>query len=365
MDNDQERLREEDSDDSTQASDSQPSLNDARREYQRRNVSRQPLRNLTRLKGSGKGGVRGVIRTGQIAARGLAFFATPAGWVVLAILAVLAIIFLFFFLDFDLNKDLTVKLTKSGPEKVDNCPSDVNDLDATKLCLIEYTLNASYTGNPNRLTVTDELDDNVEFVSAEPAGSFQYDQATHTVTWTFGDGGQSSGSSSAAEIGTNLPPNTDTCSGVYSNINDGGQHNGQNFGDPACTLANSPRVPYSFNGKSWSNVPQALIDLLTKLDPNNVGYWIGIISCEAPGFDPNNMTAIAANGSAWGLFQMGARIINGQESPYGPGDGLNGPYDRGDVNWQNQVNNAVKYNTERLNNNWRYWECASLVWGLW
>lgn len=171
----------------------------------------------------------------------------------------------------------------------------------------------------------------------------------------------STDTSGTIDVGPNPSPNTSDCGGVYS-LN-GGQHNGKNFGDPDCQLAKSGRVSYDFNGRHWSNVPKAMVDLLKQLDPAGVGYWIGISACEAPGFDPNNVS-VAVNGSAYGLFQMGARFVNGQESPFGEGVGLNGQYDRGDANWKTQVSNAVNYHLRNLGGGWAYWECARIVWGL-
>ncbi|MEK7605000.1 MAG: hypothetical protein AAB478_00555 [Patescibacteria group bacterium] len=171
----------------------------------------------------------------------------------------------------------------------------------------------------------------------------------------------SSDTSGTINIGSNPPPNTSNCSGAY--VLNGGQHDGNNFGDPDCELAQSQRISYDFNGRHWSNVPKAMVDLLKQLDPAGVGYWIGISACEAPGFDPNNVS-VAVNGSAYGLFQMGSRFVNGQESPFGEGVGLNGQYDRGDVNWKTQVSNAVNYHLKNLGGGWGYWECAKIVWGL-
>lgn len=173
--------------------------------------------------------------------------------------------------------------------------------------------------------------------------------------------GPTSNTSGTIDVGSNPAPNISTCNGVYTLS--GGQHDGNNFGDPDCQLAQSQRISYDFNGKHWGNVPKALVDLLKQLDPAGVGYWIGISACEAPGFDPNNVS-VAVNGNAYGLFQMGARFVNGQESPFGEGVGLNGQYDRGDVNWKTQVSNAVNYHLKNLSGGWGYWECAKIVWGL-
>jgi uncharacterized repeat protein (TIGR01451 family) len=290
----------------------------------------------------------------------IGFFSTPPGWVVLALIILfLLILFLYLALQNQQNGEVTVTLTKTAPAEVKN---DEN---------IPYKLNVSYTGNPSQIIVTDPLPENTEFVSAgqnaqtlDASGKPTTDPTkVKTVKWTLSGSGGNSASGSGTATGDNSPPNKDTCGGIYDSISQGGQHNGDNFGDPSCTLAKSQRTSYEFKGHHWDGVPQGLIDLLKQLDPDNVGYWIGISSCEAPGFDPNNVS-VAVNGSAYGLFQMGSSYSGGKETPYGTSDGLNGKYDRGDVNWQNQISNAVNYN-KQVGGNWTYWACARDVWGLW
>lgn len=290
------------------------------------------------------------------------------------ILGIVILIIIFFSGGFgtgDPTQDATVTLQKSAPPQVGNDEP------------ITYALDVSYTGNLTQIIVTDPIPSNATFVSAgqnaqtlDASGAPTTDPAAvKTVKWVLNvSSGGGDTSSGTIVTGDNLPPNKDTCNGVYSNINSG-DHNGDNYGDPGCTLATSARVSYDFTDPrtnknySWSGVPQALIDLLTQLDPQNVGYWIGIAACEAPGFDPNNRTLMVGDthtpdaAGAWGLFQMGSH------GPYTPGNGTNGQYDRGDVNWQNQVFNAVHDNRDRVipsgNPAFRYYGCARDIFALW
>ncbi|MCL4354885.1 M15 family metallopeptidase [Patescibacteria group bacterium] len=158
-------------------------------------------------------------------------------------------------------------------------------------------------------------------------------------------------------LGENIAPNQNTCNGKYKLV--GGEHNGNNFGDPSCELAQSPSVVF----EKWQP-QQYLVNLLQQLDPGNVRYWIGIAKCES-GFDPNAYFAGATNGAAHGLFQMDYS----RPDPYQPigAKGLNGIYDRGDVIWKIQTSNAISYNNNliKLGLKWRYWACARSQFGLW
>lgn len=370
-----------------------------------------------------KGIIQGVARAGVL----LFNPGNPLFWIMLLILFIFLLFILFFGFEEPDTKNVSVSLSKSGPSEVSNTdqitytlnvslsggsaqsilvsdpiaenakfisanpPAKLLDVtgketqNAEEVRKVEWTLggvSGSQSGTlttpslspPTDITVTQSSSSSGSgngfsgsqtlTLTIEPTGDDTYviNEATAQAVGTSTGIGGTSGD--LPPVGDNLPPNTDDCAGTYNLSSNNADQ--RNYGDPGCTLANSPRVPYSFQGKSWSNVPQALIDLLNQLDPNNTGYWIGIISCEAPGFDPNNVTFFVGetptpdSGGAWGLFQMGRSTAG----PYKLGDGLNGPYDRGDVNWQNQVSNAINYN-KKLGGSWRYWACASMVWGLW
>lgn len=199
MDDEQYRDDQDQQDSSQESSSSQrPSINQLRRTLQNRQLGRiSPFRlpGLSKLGGkSGSSGLGSTIRTGAQAARVLSFFATPPGIVTLILLLILVIIILFF-LVFDLSsKDVSVTLTKTGPEEVKNGEN------------INYTLNVKYTGSPREIVVTDKIPPDTEFVAASGAGNPIYDPATRTVTWRIpiSGGGMGTGSASG-DIVTLLP----------------------------------------------------------------------------------------------------------------------------------------------------------------
>lgn len=146
-----------------------------------------------------------------------------------------------------------------------------------------------------------------------------------------------------------VAPTTNTCSGKYSLDNPAGK----NYGDPACD--------YDKN---------KLYTMLKQQDPQNADFWFNqVVPCES-GYDPNDYFRCSAalgctpdpNG-AWGLFQMGS----GANGPFtnlskGSVNNFDRPEDRGDVNWQLQVQNAVNYNKKYLApigvGLGDYWACA-------
>lgn len=177
--------------------------------------------------------------------------------------------------------------------------------------------------------------------------------------------GASSSDTSANTTTTSLPAltgntaaNTSTCNGKYTLT--GGEHNGQNFGDPTCELAQSQTSEFSAfypvdpTPRTRSGNIQALLKTdLNQLDPANADKWQGIALCES-GYDPNAV-ADAVNSTAYGLFQMAGGSVG------------NGQYDKGDVQWRSQASNAIDYNNKVLRPlglTWKYWECAKWL-GLW
>ena len=149
-------------------------------------------------------------------------------------------------------------------------------------------------------------------------------------------------SSSSGSSGSNPPadhPGTDNdCSGKYTT----GQYPTQyfaetgNFVDPNCDYSESQ-----------------LLDRLRSLDPDNADYWFyRVVSCESR-YNPNAFRHHIEAGEpdtpdpagAWGLFQMGR--------------GKNGSYDRGDVPWGEQIQNAVKYKDDVNGGSFSYWGCAT------
>jgi hypothetical protein len=85
----------------------------------------------------------------------------------------------------------------------------------------------------------------------------------------------------------------------------------------------------------------ALDAYIKSVDPTNAATWMAIVPLESS-FNPN-ATAVAVNGTAYGLLQMDS--------------GLNGQFDNGQVNWKDQVSNAVAYNNN-LAVKWCYWGSA-------
>lgn len=260
-----------------------------------------------------------------------------------------------------------------------NAPVSVNNGEN-----ILYTITVSYSGRED-IVVYDDIPSNTKFFSANPSAytisnngkriNWRLKEIPPTRTnesqgidyWTFNlivtplasnieptnqaaaeIVSASTPASSTPSTGSTTPTNN-TCGSTYAvgakNINDGGQHNGTNFGDTTCELAET----YPIDG----NPPALLVEELKKLDPDNVEIWLKIIACEAPGYDPNNVSF----GRAYGLFQMGGK------------DTTNGiSYDRGDGNWRTQVSNAINYNNNLRSQGleWQYWECADQCHlGLW
>ncbi len=145
-------------------------------------------------------------------------------------------------------------------------------------------------------------------------------------------------------------PNDENCNGFYTLNNK--IH--KNFGDPGCDYK--------------SDKDKAKQELIARLGADNpdVNKWaLVVIPCES-GYNANAYASHESigtpdKGGAWGMFQMGSCI----DAPGSGCDGKNGPYDKGDVNWQLQIRNAVEYNRilERNRRKWQYWACAKRYWG--
>jgi len=135
-------------------------------------------------------------------------------------------------------------------------------------------------------------------------------------------------------------PNNNTCNGYYD-FNTPGP-NGynplhKNFGDPKCEFA--------------SNIAKAKDDLktlLNKLDNTHATSWFQMIQRESS-YNPNAWASPATGtpdvGGAWGLLQMG----QGSNTR---------PYDKGNVYWGNQINNAITDIKTRKYNTCIYWQAA-------
>lgn len=116
----------------------------------------------------------------------------------------------------------------------------------------------------------------------------------------------------------------------------------KNFGDPRCNFDKN-----------------TLYKMLQTMDSTNADRWFfQIAPCESS-YNPNAFVSQAEIGTpdaagAWGLFQMGSSKPPGSPPP---APGKNGPYDRGDVNWQVQASNATTYG-KKLKDLKEYWAGA-------
>lgn len=116
-----------------------------------------------------------------------------------------------------------------------------------------------------------------------------------------------------------------------------------NFGDPVCSFSDTKL--------------RQLVSSIEK-KPENVDFWMDIAKCESPSNGPNGYARSSSagdntQGGAWGQFQM-------RRSFPLPGKAWTRADDRGDVPWQRQVENAIKYNEllESRGRNFDYWGSA-------
>lgn len=206
---------------------------------------------------------------------------------------------------------------------------------------IQYTINASYTGNAE-ITLTDTFPTNTTLVSATGTTT----KTPTSVSWKLNDndGGSNDPKTytftitlkpekddivvknkivASAVGGTGPGANKDTCGGIYPLNNPRG-----NFGDPTCDFKKDE-----------------LYSLLKQQDPAQADYWFfKIVPCES-GYSPNAYLAASASGEgAYGLFQM---------NPTGKG---NSQFDAGDVYWKMQISNAINQNNLR-GGAFGYWAC--------
>lgn len=139
-------------------------------------------------------------------------------------------------------------------------------------------------------------------------------------------------SSQITTSGNSTVSSDPTCGGKYTSANRYGttseQNPGKNYGDVTCNFSKD-----------------SLYSSLKSLDPKNADRWYyKIIPCESS-YEPNHYASNSQSGKgAWGLFSM---------NPKGRG---NNQYDAGDVNWTEQITNAINYNNGR-GQDFLYWEC--------
>ncbi len=229
---------------------------------------------------------------------------------------------------------LNLKLT--GPIKLNNGD------------LLQYTIDVTYTGTTpplSSIVVYEVIPPNTVFADASGAYTYENGQLmwpmsqnenafTFTLKPTTPDieiknqvyakllPGSSTG-------GENVPPTYSDCGNSSYAMQMEKNPDKSNFGDPEC----------NFN-------EAVLYETLKKEDPLNADFWYKCALLESSyipvAYAPPS-TGTPDSGGAWGLYQMGR--------------GKNGPTDHGDVNWPNQIVNAVGHS--RLTNSFKdYWQCA-------
>lgn len=350
------------------------------------------------ITGSTAGGAAaGTAAAGSATAAGGAAGATAASaplwpWILIVGIALLILFLIIFFIigllsDGELSSsDSLVSISKSGPTQVDNGSS------------ITYSISASYNGTADDVVIRDSIPENTEYVSTAPSAKTLDESGQETsdltliknIEWSLKEIQNTSGKSTytpqdltltirpltpdiyvlnqaEAEViggvgnpnitpGPSgiIPPNEDNCNGYYTNLINKNPLK-KNFGDPNCTmLANSKPED-----------KDRLFSLFQQLDPTYADFWFfTIVPCESS-YNPNNYANYYAElhdeypnldpDGVWGLLQMGSDLD-------GDGSGKNGPLDRGDVNWEKQVSNAIDYSrwiTTQGGGQWAYWQCAN------
>ena len=263
-------------------------------------------------------------------------------------------LFLLFFTLFDLifdpppnpNAD-PLQVTKSAPSQVANGST------------IDYSIVVNYAGSADDITITDPLPDGTTYVSSTPQG--KYDKATNTITWdakslnlpltnpisiplaftvktTKKDfyainqasavvTGGTAGGATGGGTGGNVPPNNDPCGGKYTLNNPF-----NNFGDPQCNFS-----------------VQKFGQTINQLDAANAFKWKKLVECESSNNPNAYLAASASTHGAFGLFQMNQKGYSVDKTGY----------DVGNVNWSQQIPNAVNLLHKHYNGDWQqYWQCA-------
>jgi hypothetical protein len=113
-----------------------------------------------------------------------------------------------------------------------------------------------------------------------------------------------------------------------------------NFGDPNCEVTNVYGNPAHRD---------LMYNYIKNLDPQNATLWFDCIAYGESSWDANAYLAASTSGyGAYGLFQMNPS-----------GHGVN-QYDAGDVDWRQQVQNAINYNAS-VNGQFSVWTGGGTV----
>lgn len=235
----------------------------------------------------------------------------------------------------------------------------------------KYTLGTDATGNT---TITWHLMDNKTAAATTTPGATQpvpggliagpiNETFTFTVQPLVADNYVYNISTTATTVGaTNggnadvgyVAPTTDNCLGKsqdYTNDLAKLTKNGlpaKNFGDPKCDFTKDALFALLSQQEGDAN-PTKSKEFAT--------IWFSTIIIGESSYNPNiwappvGQQAALDGGGAWGLAQMGSST-----PPFlpPPAKGQNGIYDRGDLNWQLQTDNAIKYNVGLHCSFW-YW----------
>jgi|SRR5579885_319078 len=315
--------------------------------------------------------------------------------ILITILSIICFILLLFFMLFSAGSGVSgtnpqtnpLTITKTGPEAIANSTN------------FSYTITVSYPYTAQDIIITDKLDPSTKFVDSQWK-KYSIDAASNTITWKASDNTPNyKGTLSApitisftftvqptaqntyvynlgatAEVlgsagGGNIaytPPNTNTCNGTYQKDFDLFAQYGftqKNYGDPNCELASLQ------SAQAQDKIYQLVLQTEESMNKNNpdlakkfAAIWYTIIIPGESGYDPDDWAPPTGvqqqldSGGAWGLFQMGSSTPAGKTPVQNDPStwGKNGFYDRGDVNWENQINNAVSYN-HNLGCTFWYW----------
>jgi hypothetical protein len=226
-----------------------------------------------------------------------------------------------------------------------------------------YTVGVDYPTAYSEISVTDTIPAGTTFVSANQkvtCDNGACNVASKTITWKatenkFVSPGSYTitlkatidnkyvvnvikGEATPGDTGTGtaagyVAPNDNTCGGKY-NLNNAIH---KNFGDPSCDAT-----------------PEKIMAMIKQKDPANAAFLTALIPCESS-YNPNAYNPRARDPQgAWGLFQIGSSTPQGQAPPGTMRDGYD-TFDRGDVNWQLQIDNAIKLYKDRGKG---YWACG-------
>ncbi len=236
----------------------------------------------------------------------------------------------------------------------------------------EYTINATYQGAAEDITIIDKIPTGVKYISSAPAGT--YDAAGRTVTWNAKQlklqlanplnlsvkvtllveandvalVNQATATVKASASGAmNIPPNNDDCHGVYKSWMDQLKRVGKsNYGDPACEL-----VKQDPNGRWIIDKDKMLAGFKTIMPANEAeGAFFCIVPTESNynsnAWNPKSTSTARGSSGAYGNFQM-------NEAKY---SNTGQPEDVGDVAWRQQAFNAYTWKNKYRSGAWRgYW----------